>query len=130
MCIGAVAELNSDESQLSGANRDDDYINVDFSLFAELKDGRRVQTSAVYSEGGERVGWGVADGRRADLPLSRASIEEMLKLTIGPAAPHQDVSQGVIRRLEKAGARVSIAELLAAPFRLEIEPDLDNALTA
>jgi hypothetical protein len=57
-------------------------------------------------------------------------MDEMQKLMVGPGAMHQEAWQGVIRRLEKAGVRVSIAELLAAPFRLDVDPHLNSTLTA
>jgi hypothetical protein len=125
--IGAVAEL--DEADFRAQAREgSEHIKVDFSFFAELDDGRRLSTRTVYSEGGNRVGWGVREGRRADLPISRDSIESMLKMMVWPDAPYDKVWQGVIRRLDAVGVTVSIPELFVAPFHLEIGTQLCKAL--
>jgi hypothetical protein len=113
--IGAVGEASE---------RDDEYVNVDFSLFAELDDGRRIETGTVYSEGGPTIGWGVVDGRRADLPISRSSIEDMLEQVIGAGAPHTELWEGLRRRLQAVDISVSVAELSSAPLHIEMGPTL------
>ena len=55
--IGTLARLNDDENEFSDRSVED-HIVVDFCLFAELGDGRRVETVAVYQEGGPRTFWG------------------------------------------------------------------------
>jgi hypothetical protein len=125
--IGAVADLDEEDYRLY-ARDGSDYITVDFSFFAELDDGRRLSTRTVYSEGGNRVGWGVREGRRADLPISQDSIEAMLKMMVWPGAPYDKVWQGVVHRLEAVGVTASIPELFVARFQLEIGTQLREAL--
>jgi hypothetical protein len=127
--IGALARLNGDESEFS-AQRSEDYIVVDFLLFAELDDGRRVETVAVYQEGGPRNGWGPVDGQLVDRQLSRARIESMATLMVGPDGALRHAWKGVTARLELAGVSVPIDDLFAAPFRVETEQRLDEALAA
>jgi hypothetical protein len=128
-CPCDAGRLHRCDRQLE-ANSDDDYITVDFSLFAELDDGRRLRSGTVYSEGGTRVGWGIAEGRHADLLISRSSLEEFLKLMIGPGRVHERVWHGVLRQLEEVGINLLTPELFVAPFRLEIEPQLADVLTS
>jgi hypothetical protein len=125
--IGTLAQLNEDESDLD--RRDgDDYVVVDFLLFAELEDGRRVETVAVYQEGGPLSGWGPVDGRLVEPRLSRAGVEEMAALMVGPAGRLRVTWEGVTARLRREGLNGSIDELFAAPYRVEIEPRLQEAL--
>jgi hypothetical protein len=80
--IGTFARLNDDESEFSDRSIED-HIVVDFFLFAELADGRRVETVAVYQEGGPRTFWGPVEGR-AVAELSCSRVESMATLMIGP----------------------------------------------
>jgi hypothetical protein len=127
--IGAVAELNEEESEFS-AESSEDYVVVDFLLFAELGDGRRVETVTVYQEGGPRNGWGPVAGHPVDAQLSRSRVESMATLIIGPSGRLAHTWEGVTARLELAGVPVAIDELFAAPFRVETDPRLDEVLAA
>jgi hypothetical protein len=124
--IGALARLNRDESELSD-RQVEDYVVVDFSLFAELQDGRRVDTATIAQYGGYRDVWGeFQEGVPTDMRLSRLRLESTVADTIGPEGDRRRVWEGISTRLEIAGVRVSNEELLAAPFRVEISPDLDE----
>jgi hypothetical protein len=127
--IGAVGRLNDAESELGRAASADEYITIDFAVFAELDDGRRFETATVYSQGGTRDGWGALEGRWSEVPVSCASVEEHATVMIGPDGRRPAVWAGISARLEQAGLEVPPEELFAAPFRVDLERRLNDVLT-
>jgi hypothetical protein len=126
--IRVLAQLNEDESDLRDLGADN-YIVVDFILFADLDDGRRIETATVYQEGGPRSGWGPVEGWPVERQLSTSRVEEMARLRIGPSGQLRHAWKGVSSRLVLEGLSVSVDELFAAPFRVDIDPSLERALT-
>lgn len=123
-----MAKLNDRESKLNHPKSGEDYIVVDFGLFAELGDGQRFQTATVYSQGGPRRGFGPLEGQPVEVPVSQTSIERLATLIVGPGGTRLRLWNGITSRLEHAELDVGLEELFASPFAVEIEAGLRDAL--
>jgi hypothetical protein len=119
--IGAVAHLNEDESDFRSGGGSD-YVVVGFTLFAELSDGRRIETGTVFQYGGRRDGWlHVFEGELIDRRLSAASVATTAEVVLAPSGSGRRFWTGIVTRLEHAGLSVPQDELFGKPFRAEME---------